>query len=63
MNPLEEQELACPACGADITLLVDCTVTLQEYVEDCPVCCQPMVVHVDCAHGDRARVGVRPEND
>lgn len=36
----------CPYCGEPIELVVDCSVAEQSYVEDCSVCCHPMVVRV-----------------
>jgi uncharacterized Zn finger protein len=39
--------VSCPYCGEEIELLVDpAGGTLQEYVEDCEVCCQPWSVRV-----------------
>ncbi|MEM9327162.1 MAG: CPXCG motif-containing cysteine-rich protein [Bacteroidota bacterium] len=34
----------CPHCGADISMLIDCSVANQEYIEDCEVCCRPIEV-------------------
>jgi len=53
----------CPYCGEKIELLVDCSVENQEYVEDCSVCCRPIVVAVDLSSDDSPRVDVRTEND
>ena len=40
----------CDSCGEEIVVPVDVTEGLhQDYVEDCPVCCNPMVLHVDIA--------------
>lgn len=36
----------CPYCGEAIELVVDTSAGSTEYVEDCPVCCQPMQVSV-----------------
>jgi len=47
---LEEASHPCPACGEEIVVPVDPLAgSRQEYVEDCPVCCQPavLVVHVE----------------
>ena len=38
----------CPACGEEIVIPLDPTGGRdQEYVEDCPVCCHPNVIHVE----------------
>ena len=46
MNPIEEHAVDCPYCGEGITIVVDCTQPWQEYVEDCFVCCRPIVLTV-----------------
>jgi hypothetical protein len=44
------EELAsypCPSCGEEIVVPVDASAgSAQEYVEDCPVCCCPVVLTV-----------------
>lgn len=42
---MDEYEVDCPWCGEPITLVLDLSVTPASCVEDCSVCCQPMVVH------------------
>ncbi|HEY4234586.1 MAG TPA: CPXCG motif-containing cysteine-rich protein [Lacipirellulaceae bacterium] len=38
----------CGACGEEIVIPIDITQgEEQEYVEDCPVCCQANVIHVE----------------
>ncbi len=40
-------ETTCPACGEPLTLLVDVSAgRRQSYVEDCEVCCRPMLIEV-----------------
>lgn len=34
----------CPYCGEPIELLVDDSAGAQRYIEDCQVCCRPIVV-------------------
>lgn len=58
---LEEVGLHCPCCGEPITVLVDTSAPSQEYVEDCEVCCRPMVLTI-FLDGDRIGVEVRHEN-
>jgi len=37
----------CPYCGEAVEMIVDASGGgLQEYVEDCEVCCQPWSVHM-----------------
>lgn len=49
MNPQEEVAVYCPYCNEPITLLIDCSESGQRYVEDCFVCCRPIVVSVTLA--------------
>ena len=34
----------CPYCGKNISMLVDTSVSPQQYIEDCEVCCCPIVL-------------------
>lgn len=62
MNVLHEQSIGCPYCGEAITVLVDCSESDQTYVEDCQVCCRPMVVAVQ-VEGDSVDIVVKQENE
>lgn len=48
----------CPSCGEPIELVVDDSAGSHACIEDCPVCCRPMRVHVD-VDCDRVSVQVR----
>lgn len=37
-----EHFFQCPYCWEDISMLLDTSVRLQSYVEDCEVCCNPI---------------------
>ncbi|MEJ2275462.1 MAG: CPXCG motif-containing cysteine-rich protein [Woeseiaceae bacterium] len=63
MNELSEESVGCPYCGETITVVVDHSVDEQEYVEDCHVCCRPIVVNVFIDNAGEAAVGVRCENE
>ena len=40
----------CPYCGERVTVHVEPTgMSVEQYVEDCPVCCRPWMVHVERA--------------
>jgi hypothetical protein len=60
---LTEVQAACPYCWEPLTLLVDSSDLGVDYVEDCQVCCRPMVVtaNVD-ADGDTS-ISLRREDD
>ncbi len=38
--------LQCPYCGEHFATSIDLTGGEQEYVEDCQVCCRPIVVRI-----------------
>lgn len=63
MEPLEEQEIACPYCGETITVLVDPQEAGHEYIEDCQVCCKPMVFSVSVDPVGHVSLAVRDENE
>ncbi len=46
MSLQEATEIQCPYCGEQITLVIDCSAGSQQYIEDCQVCCRPMIVRV-----------------
>jgi len=41
-------ELTCPACGEQIGTAIDLSAGSLSYIEDCQVCCQPMVIRLEC---------------
>ena len=42
-----EARYVCDSCGEEIEIPIDLAAgSRQEYVEDCPVCCNANVVHV-----------------
>ena len=44
----QEAVYFCDSCGEEIVVPVDISAgSHQDYVEDCPVCCHPMTLHVD----------------
>lgn len=60
---LEEPDIACPYCGETFSIVVDCTAGSQQYVEDCFVCCQPIVLSIDVTpDGELAGVHTAAEN-
>ena len=63
VNDLSEETLGCPYCGETISILVDHSHDEQEYVEDCQVCCQPIIFNVFVDNGGDAAVSARCENE
>lgn len=58
-----EGTYTCDSCGEEIVIPLDPSEgQSQEYVEDCPVCCNPNVVRVEW-NDDEAEVWSSPEQD
>jgi hypothetical protein len=52
----------CDACGEEIVIPLDPSQgSEQEYVEDCPVCCRPNVIHVEFDEQGESRVWAERE--
>ena len=44
----DEASYLCDHCGEEIVVPIDASAgSDQEYVEDCPVCCHPNIIHVE----------------
>ena len=52
MNLLQDQSATCPHCWETISLTLDLSVPEQSYIEDCPVCCKPMMVSYSATDGE-----------
>ena len=63
MDLLRSVELDCPYCGEPLDINVDCSVASQSYVEDCRVCCRPIVMVVEVDEEGEPDVVTRQEND
>ena len=58
---LDQARYICDACGEEIVIPIDPSAgAIQEYVEDCPVCCRANVIHVEI-DGNEARVWAKAE--
>ena len=63
MELLRSAGVDCPHCGERLDIDVDCSVEAQSYVEDCQVCCRPIVVSVRVDGDGEPAVAVRAENE
>jgi hypothetical protein len=63
MNELKEKIIQCPYCGENISVLVDCSVPQQNYIEDCQVCCRPINFNVTAMDDSSVDVVVSDENE
>ncbi|MEM8735012.1 MAG: CPXCG motif-containing cysteine-rich protein [Planctomycetota bacterium] len=59
-----ESSYVCDSCGEDIVIPIDLSAgSQQDYVEDCPVCCNPNLIHVDVDEDGEVRVWGEAEQD
>ena len=64
MMILEERSIDCPYCGELISISIDPSTGNDAYVEDCQVCCRPIVFRLSTdPDGEIVDVVVRREDD
>jgi hypothetical protein len=63
MPEVSEQALSCPYCGESISVLVDHSLPDQSYVEDCEVCCRPIVLGIRVDMNGEVIVLAKSENE
>ncbi len=61
MSP--EKRIGCPYCGETITIIIDDSVPEQTYIEDCEVCCRPIVMHATVDNDGDVMVDVRTDSE
>ena len=63
MHELIEEAIHCPYCGEQITVLIETLDESQEYIEDCQVCCRPIIFDIGVNYDGSPSVSVRAENE
>jgi hypothetical protein len=63
MNGLEQKLVACPYCGEAIDVVFDCSISHQNYIEDCQVCCRPIIFDVTVSEGNELIITVASEDE
>ncbi|MEW4527616.1 CPXCG motif-containing cysteine-rich protein [Maioricimonas sp. JC845] len=59
---MDEAEYICPSCGEPIVIPIDVSIgVVQEYTEDCPVCCHPVSLRITCRTPDDIHVDAEHE--
>ena len=49
----DEASYICDVCGEEIVIPIDPSAgRVQQYVEDCPVCCNPNIIQVELDDDD-----------
>jgi hypothetical protein len=60
---MDEFDAECPWCGEPITLVIDLSQESAAYVEDCEVCCRPLVVRYAAEDGELVELAVDREGE
>ena len=59
---IQFETITCPYCWEAIEIALDLSVESQQQVEDCSVCCRPIVIRYTTADGELAALDVVAEN-
>lgn len=60
----DDASYLCDHCGEEIVIPIDSSAgARQEYVEDCPVCCHPILIHVELDEEGEAEVWGEAESE
>jgi len=59
---LQYETITCPYCWEAIEIALDLSVESQQQVEDCSVCCRPIVIRYSAADGELTALDVVAEN-
>lgn len=60
---IESYQVSCPYCGETYAAIIDVSVEQQDYIEDCEVCCRPILFNVSIDLQARLTVEIRREDD
>jgi hypothetical protein len=63
VESLAEQVVNCPYCGEAIEVLIDHQEVGHQHIEDCQVCCKPIIFNVAVDSVGNLSVSVRDENE
>jgi len=63
MEALDEHIVSCPYCGEAIEVLIDHQDVGDQYIEDCQVCCRPIIFTIGLDSMGYVSVTVRDENE
>ncbi len=47
-----EHYFSCPHCFQEISISIDGSIKKQQYVEDCEICCNPLLITIE-VEGDK----------
>ena len=50
--------LQCPFCGQRFDVMLDTSLSEQQFTTDCEICCRPFIVVAECEPGEILSVSV-----
>jgi hypothetical protein len=59
---IQRETVTCPCCWETIEILLDLSAGNQRYVEDCSICCRPLVISVRADGENLSAIEVAAEN-
>ena len=59
---IQFETITCPYCWEPIEIVLDLSVDEQQQVEDCSVCCRPIVIRYRAEDGELASLEAAAEN-
>jgi len=59
---IQFETITCPYCWEAIEITLDLSVAEQQQVEDCSVCCRPILVRYRAEDGELAALDIAAEN-
>ena len=59
---LHYETITCPYCWESIEVALDLSVEEQQYVEDCSVCCRPIVIRYRAGSDGLQALEAAPES-
>jgi len=63
MMELLNYNISCPYCGEAIELLIDDSVSEQDYFEDCCVCCRPIRIQLNVAFDGQPQLAILRDDE
>ena len=63
MNLMLEKSVSCPYCAETIEVIIEVIDESQQYIEDCQVCCRPIVFNISVEFDGSTSVTLHTEND
>ena len=59
---IQSETITCPYCWESIEITLDLSVDEQQQVEDCSVCCRPIVIRYRASDGALEALDITAEN-